>query len=263
VTPRTAIDTAGAARPGDVLESRHVPFQVVFNVRDLGGLPTRDGQTVRRRRLYRGDGVHRLDGDDLASARSLGLRTVLDLRTEGELERGRFPTDRYPVDWHHLPLLRRIWSDDDLTAGTSAAEFLAARYLDMVEESGDVLARVVGLLADGAPALFHCAAGKDRTGVVAAVVLGLLGVPEEEIAADYHASAAAMGAFQDWIATEFPEAASSMTTQPPEYLEAPVEAMDRFLQGIEDRHGSTDGLARDLGLSPVVVDRLRATMLQP
>src|SRR5690606_32034702 len=118
-------------------------------------------------------------------------RTVIDLRTEDEIARGRFPIDQHPVDWHHLPVIKRIWSDDDLVAGASAAEFLRDRYLDMIVEGGGSLARAVELISDGHPALFHCAAGKDRTGVLAAVILGLLDVPDEEIAGDYHQSAAA------------------------------------------------------------------------
>jgi protein-tyrosine phosphatase len=240
---------------------RSIRFGVVFNVRDLGGLPTRDGRSVRPRQLFRADGVHRLAGDDLELARSLELRTVLDLRTAEEVARGRFPTDHLPVAWHHLPLLRRMWSEDDLFPTDGAASFLSQRYLDMVEQSGSTLGLAIELLAQGAPALFHCSAGKDRTGVVAAFVLGLLDVDHADIAADYHESAANMAAFQRWIVEEHPEAADAMTRQPPEYLEAPPEAMLGFLSAIDERHGSMAGLATDLGISRVTVDQLRATLL--
>jgi protein-tyrosine phosphatase len=264
VTPRPVLDDDLLDRaPGiDAALARQLPFRFMFNVRDLGGMRTGDGRGVRHRHLFRADGVHRLAGDDLELARSLRLRTVLDLRTDEEIERGRFPVDEYPVDWHHLPILRRIWSEDDLVATDGAARFLADRYLDMLESGAVSLARAVELLAGGAPALFHCAAGKDRTGVVAAVVLGLLGVPEDEIADDYHQSAQNMAAFREWIVTEFPEAASAMTDQPPEYLEAPVEAMVWFLEGVESRHGSMAGLADDLGVPDEAVARLRATLLE-
>jgi hypothetical protein len=244
-----------------IAADRAVPFRLVFNVRDLGGLVTSDGRTVRRGLVFRADGVHRLDGDDLEAARAMGLRTVIDLRTEAEVGRGRFPADRYPVAWHHLPVLRRIWSDDELVAGTDAAEFLRDRYLDMLADGGPSIAAAITLVADGAPALFHCAAGKDRTGVVAAVLLGLLGVPDDDIVADYHASAAAMGAFVDWLTVEFPEALDAMTSQPPEYLEAPTEAMHGFLAEVEARHGSMEGLADHLGIAPATVARLRTVLL--
>jgi protein-tyrosine phosphatase len=240
---------------------RSIAFGVVFNVRDLGGLPTADGRSVRPRQLFRADGVHRLDGDDLELARTLELRTVVDLRTAEEVARGRFPLERVPVEWHHLPLMRRMWSEDDLKPSDGAARFLAERYLAMVEQSGQTLGRAVELLAAGTPALFHCAAGKDRTGVVAAFVLGLLGVAPDDIAADYHESAANMAAFQAWIRDEHPEAADAMTQQPPEYLDAPPEAMFGFLEAIDHRHGSMEGLAHDLGIGGATITRLRATLL--
>jgi protein-tyrosine phosphatase len=158
-------------------------------------------------------------------------------------------------------VLRRMWSEDDLVAGGSAADFLRDRYLDMLVHGGDSVARAIELISDGGPALFHCAAGKDRTGVVAAVVLGLLDVSHEEIAADYHASAAAMGAFVDWLTLEFPEALDAMTSQPPEYLEAPADAMYGFLAEIDDQYGSMERLARHLGVSASAIADLRANLL--
>ena len=241
---------------------RAIAFTYVFNVRDLGGLPTLDGRVVRRGQVFRADGVHRLQGEDLAAALTLGLRTVIDLRTDDEVARGAFPHDQYPVTWHHLPVLRRIWSDDDLVAGGSAAEFLRDRYLDMLVHGGDSIGRAVELISSDTPALFHCAAGKDRTGVVAAVVLGLLDVSHDEIAADYHASAGAMASFVDWLTLEFPQALDAMTSQPPEYLEAPAEAMYGFLREVDEQYGSMERLVRHLGVSAAAIAALRTNLLE-
>jgi len=241
---------------------RTITFELVFNVRDLGGLPTADGRTTRSGRVFRADGVHRLAGADLDKARGLGLGTVIDLRTEGEIERGgRFPVEEHPVDWHHLPIMQRMWSDDDLVASTGAVEFLRDRYVDMLLEGGTSIARIVELVAEGPPALFHCAAGKDRTGVVAAVLLGLVGVPHEEIATDYHATAGAMAAFVEWLAATYPNEIDSMTNQPPEYFEAPREAMIEFLGHIDDHFGSIAGLAAHLGVTESQVERLRSALV--
>ncbi len=242
---------------------RSIAFERVFNVRDLGGLTTADGRTVRWGQIFRADGVNRLDGGDLEVARALGLRTVVDLRTPGEVEgRGRFPHEQCPVAWHHLPILQGMWSEQGFVPDGDAVGFLRDRYLDMLTEGATSIARVVELCAADAPLLFHCAAGKDRTGVVAAVVLGLLGVPHDEIAVDYHLSAAAMGAFRDWIAREHPEWIDAMTNQPAEYLEAPAEAMHVFLVEVDRRHGSMEGLAEHLGIEAATVDRLRATLVE-
>jgi protein-tyrosine phosphatase len=248
--------------PDPTALERSIDFRLVFNVRDLGGLPTVDGRAVRRGQVYRADGVNRLRDDDLEVARDLGLRTVIDLRTAGEIGRsGRFPVEQYPVAWHSLPMIRRMWSDDDLVATTGAGDFLRDRYVEMLTDGADSLAAIVDLVAEGQPALFHCAAGKDRTGVVAAVLLGLVGVERDEIVADYHATAGAMGAFVDWLTLEHPEAIDAMTSQPPEYLEAPPEAMAGFLDVVDERYGSMDALAAHLGIPDTTVTRLRDTLL--
>jgi protein-tyrosine phosphatase len=251
-----------AFTPDPTALDRSIVFDCVFNVRDLGGLPTVDGRSIRPGHLFRADGVHRLAADDLERARPLGLRTVVDLRTAGEIERSRrFPVDEYPVDWHHLPILERMWSDDDLVATTGAVDFLRDRYLDMLRSGASSIARIIELVAGGTPLLFHCAAGKDRTGVVAAILLDLAGVSHEEIADDYHATAGAMAAFVDWLTVAHPEAMDSMTSQPPEYLEAPREAMEAFLAGVGDRFGSVEGYVTGLGVTPDAIEQLRTALV--
>ena len=248
--------------PDPTALDRSICFEVVFNVRDLGGIPTAEGRRVRPGHVFRADGVQRLSGDDLDRARDLALTTVIDLRTPGEIERGgRFPVEHYPVDWHHLPIIERMWSDDDLVPTAGAVAFLRDRYVEMLDSGAASLRRIVELVAGGTPALFHCAAGKDRTGVVAAVLLGLVGVARDEIAADYHATAGAMAAFVDWLTTAHPEAMDAMTSQPPEYLEAPMEAMHGFLDHVDDRYGSMEGLAEGLGVADDTLADLRRTLL--
>jgi protein-tyrosine phosphatase len=239
---------------------RRIAFETVFNVRDLGGLRTLAGRTVRRGLVFRADGVHRLDGADLDIARALGLRTVVDLRTHGELDHGRFP-ESLGARWHHLPLIAEMWSERGFQATDGPVAFLRDRYLEMLVEGRDQLGQIVALAADESPILFHCAAGKDRTGVVAALLLGLLDVTPEDIADDYHLSAASMVAMSAWVRATYPDAADAMTNQPAEYLEAPADAMLAFLDRIEEEHGSMRGLARDLGIADQVIARLQATLL--
>ena len=248
--------------PDPLAHDRRIRFEAVFNARDLGGLPTSDRKrTVRRGLVFRADGVHRLDGADLEVARALGLRTVIDLRTRGEVERGRFP-EALGATWHHLPFITEMWSERELVIADGPVPFLRDRYLEMLVEGQASRARALELVAEATPLLFHCAAGKDRTGVMAAVVLGLLGVANDDIAADYHLSAAAMTEFTAWITAAYPEAIDSMTNQPKEYLEAPAEAMHQFLDRIDAQHGSMEGLVDAIGIHPAVVTRMRENLLE-
>jgi protein-tyrosine phosphatase len=237
---------------------RLVAFDQVFNFRDLGGYDTADGRVVRWRTVFRADGVHRLTIDDIAP---LGVRTVLDLRTPTELERGRFTHDS--VGYHHLPILETTWDREALNVEIDAAEFLAARYLEMLDEGRESIARALHILADpeSLPLVFHCAAGKDRTGVVAAIVLDLLGVRDDDIAGDYSLSRLGMDRFRAWIIETYPEAADAMSDQPQAFLAAPAEAMHLFLAGLRERHGSVDAYATSLGVSDDVVGAVRENLL--
>ena len=109
--------------------------------------------------------------------------TVLDLRTEREIaERGRLDVDG--IDWHHLPVPQETWDPSWATPAVAAERFLADRYLTMLAEGEEVLGRPCAC-SPRLPAVLHCAAGKDRTGALAALVLALVGVDDDTIAADY------------------------------------------------------------------------------
>jgi protein-tyrosine phosphatase len=248
-------------------DERRLELAKVFNFRDLGGYHTAGGQQTKWRALYRADGVHRLSGDDLEAVRVLGLRTVLDLRTPDEIEtRGRFPVDDHPVDWHHLPMITAAWDPEILRIEAEAEVFLADRYLEMLEQGADAIRTALTLLADpeSYPALFHCAAGKDRTGVLAALVLALVGVSDDDVADDYGMSAASMESLIAWLAENFPEARDAMVNQPSAFMQAPAGAMHRFLDAVRARYGSVEGFVTDdLGVDPGVIDGVRAALLEP
>jgi protein-tyrosine phosphatase len=239
--------------------TRHLPFDVVFNVRDLGGYPVADGRSTAWRTLYRGDGVHRLPAEAFTD---LGIRTVLDLRTESEIgERGRARADG--MDWHHLPVIQTIWERSWLTDDMTPERFLADRYLVMLAEGADSLGTSLRLLArpEGVPALFHCAAGKDRTGVLAALVLSLLGVDDDTVATDYGLSRLGMARLVEFVRETYPDRYDTMADQPAAFLDAPDGAMRLFLADLRDEYGSVDRYAASVGVGPEVVTALRDNLL--
>ncbi|MBI4305312.1 MAG: tyrosine-protein phosphatase [Chloroflexi bacterium] len=170
---------------------RTVKFEAAFNFRDLGGYSTADGRTVRWRQIFRSDSLHWMTDADGRKARTeLGIRTVIDLRNTEEVERdGRAPFIVNPVRYFHLPIL-----DGQRRASEQArerADFdMSALYFGMLLTAGSDLAKAMRLIISRGiePVVFHCAAGKDRTGILAAVVLGALGVCDDDIVDDYAAT---------------------------------------------------------------------------
>jgi protein-tyrosine phosphatase len=259
MTEAVVPDDLGDPREPD----RKIALAGCVNFRDLGGYPTSDGRRVRWRMLFRADGLARLGEDDYVLLGELGLTTVIDLRTVSELEtRGRFALDALPVDYHHLPLTDVLPPPEDLSR-YGEPEFVTSRYRQMFVEGSASIATAVRVLAapDALPAVFHCSAGKDRTGVVAALVLGFLGVPREVIVHDYGLSAHAMEALMERIRQEFPESVEEVDKYAPAVITVAPQTMDAFLDALEDEHGSFDELARSLDVSDAVA-RLRDELLE-
>jgi len=247
------------------VEPRRVLLENVFNLRDLGGYASADGRRVAEGLLYRADGLNRLSEADAAVVKDLGIRTVVDLRTLYEREEwGSAPTDLLDATALHLPILSELWPVFEETDDHDPVAYLIERYHEMTVEGAASLATLLDLVAndaDAVPLVFHCSAGKDRTGVTAALILGLLGVSDDQIAADYAHTAIAMDDLVAWVRAQSPEAANSMTDQPKTFLSCPEEAMSGFLAELTQRFGSTEGYVESIGVPATTVDTLRARYL--
>lgn len=242
---------------------RHLPFEGAFNFRDLGGYPTVDGRTVRWKRLYRADAVHRLPDTELDVLAERGVRTIVDLRTASELEHGHLHDDDRGLHHVHLDVLGTTWKPDELPDDADAAQVLGDLYIAMLTIGPGALRDALVLLADPdrLPAVFHCAAGKDRTGVLAAMILSLLGVDDEVIVADYAISGANMDRLIERLQRDRPEALTTMNEQPSAYLAAPPAAMERFLAHVRAQFGSVPDWVRANGVTQTSIDALRAGLL--
>jgi len=244
--------------------SRLIALDAVHNFRDLGGYPTADGRTTTWRTLYRADGLYRLTPGDLSVVLELGLHTVIDLRSDAELtSRGRFPHEDHPVAFHHLPVIDATWQEIERPEFDDDADFLLWAYHQMLDQgSPRFAAAIVELGRPGAmPAVFHCAAGKDRTGILAALLLGSLGVPHEHIVADYALTADGMERMRVWAAREFPELAASMAETPSAFLAALPQAMQLLLDDICSGHGSIREFVLHIGVTDADLDGLAANLL--
>ncbi len=262
----TAADVAPSdpGPPEGRVPTRTLEFDGCVNFRDLGGYPTGDGHRTGWRRLFRADGLHRLSEDDHRRLLELDVATVIDLRTVDEAEqRGRFPVEQVPVRFVDLPLTDVLPSTEEMPSWRESS-YVAARYVEMVEQGAPALSRAFDVLgSEGAlPAVFHCSAGKDRTGVLSALILAFVGVPDRIIVEDYALSAAAMVRLLEHLKAEYPDAADEVERHAPAVLQVMPGTMEEFLFAIVSRYGSYEGLARSLGVVEAVA-RLRRSVLVP
>jgi len=244
--------------------ARLVALEAVHNFRDLGGYATADGRTTRWRVLFRADGLYRLTPADVEALAPLGLHTVIDLRSDPELnERGRFPVDAHPVVFHHLPVMDATWSPDERPKYDRDEDFLIWAYGEMLEVGAPRFAKAFELLTepDALPAVFHCAAGKDRTGLLAALLLGSLGVSHDDIVDDYALTAAGMERFRVWAEREWPEWTTRMASMPPAFAMALPEAMRHMLDRLSGEHGSIRGYVKSIGVSDATLEALESLLL--
>ncbi|MCA0458164.1 MAG: tyrosine-protein phosphatase [Chloroflexi bacterium] len=167
---------------------RHLTIEGSYNVRDLGGLVTHDGYTTRWQTLIRAGNLDKVSAAGCQYVMDYGVRTVIDLRDEWEIE--AYPNVFASVSGIHyanIPLIGDRYSQDE--AWTTASEGythlheLYAYYLDNCQPQ--IAAIVRALTASSGGTIFHCYAGKDRTGLIAALVLGSVGTAEDAIAEDY------------------------------------------------------------------------------
>jgi protein-tyrosine phosphatase len=239
---------------------RHVPFDSLCNFRDLGGYATSDGRTIRRRTLYRADSLGRLAGeDDLRRFRELGVGTVIDLRYPWEIAAaGRLPvTDG--VTWLNLSIEHRPYDQSQIDPDVDPWRYLADRYAEVAADGTVELRQAIETIAAAdAPLVFHCASGKDRTGLLAALVLALLDVPVETIAADFALTELATPRLRErWLA-EHP----GRELRWPGYGRAPAELIRMVLAELTARHGSVHRYAAErLELDDSVVTALRTRLL--
>lgn len=242
-----------------LVAERHLPMEGGYNFRDLGGIRNADSRAVRWGMLLRADGLKKLTPADLEYLTSVPVRSLVDFRTEEESARS---PDQIPpsVEYHmHYAITPGTVPPgdklEDLYTGGVADSFM--------EDVNRLLVRDEGIIAiyreffsrvqdeTYLPLLFHCSAGKDRTGFAAALILFSLGVSRETVMRDYMASALYLSGKYDHIMTTHPERAALFSVKP-QYLQAAINAM-------EEQCGSVDGYLKDV--LDVDSEKMRAMFL--
>ncbi len=260
---------AGASAPATVAAPAHtrvLPLQGGRNFRDLGGYRTADGRTVKWGLLYRSGQMHDLTPADYVTLQKLGIRTVCDFRDTAERtkeptlwpagQRPKVLSDDYALDMSAM----KIPGDPSTWTQRQVVTAMTATYPKLLDQfNGQYRRMFAELLAGDVPLAFHCTAGKDRTGVAAALLLTALGVPRATIVNDYLLSNEHMAPVSahptGFWAQLSPEAMRTFAGVDRRYIDA--------VFAVTDRHpGGTMGYLHDeLGLDEAKIARLRAMYL--
>ena len=239
------------------------------NARDLGGLPTVDGRVTRHGVLFRSDNLQDLTAEDVAALQEAGLRTVIDLRTSPEVEiTGPGPLRATDVQHVHLDLIPHGFDGraelvertiPDETAGEHAMDHF---YLDYVKHAPAEVATALRTIADprSGGVVVHCAAGKDRTGVVVALALSLVGVRRDAVVADYALTDERIEQIRErLLATEL--YSEDMQRRTLDSMRPHADNMERFLDRVDRDYGGVHGLAMSIGVSEETLAALSRRLL--
>ena len=239
--------------------SRWLPMEGCANFRDLGGYRNHLGQTVPWRRLFRSDALQDLSASDTRLAiGELNIGLVVDLRNSIEAERdGRGPLPDQGVEYRHFPLLEGRGIPP--FTGGDVVERLSSTYQWLTHNSGSLVAEAISAIGDAndSGVVFHCSAGKDRTGVLAALILEVLGVDAETIVADYLLTNEVIEALLLRITAM--ENNNTATTQS---LAAQPVAFQGFQDILRSEYGGAEPYLLRHGVSTETLNGLRRSLLE-
>ena len=239
---------------------RYLGLAGTYNLRDTGGYRTLDGRTTRWRTFLRSDSLHRVPLMARSTLFNYGVRTIIDLRRSDELQVApNVFANSSDVVYHHVSLLA-----DSLLERKVAPLSLPDVYRMILEQRQEQLRQTLATLAapGGFPAIVHCTAGKDRTGLIVALLLGLVGVPAATIVDDYALSS------QYLVGTYLEEARQRAARNgiPWEWFQhqviCPPEFMQTTLQYLDERYGGIVAYVRSIGLSQEQCERLRHALVE-
>jgi protein-tyrosine phosphatase len=248
-----------------LLRSRDLLWEGCLNVRDLGGHPADDGGETRFGSVVRADSVGNLTPAGWEALAEYGIRTVIDLR--GDHEREEDPPGELPVDVRHVPFMEatdaeweKIGEELEALDELPVVEATRRAYLIFLERFKRNVGHAVRVVAEAPEGgvVIHCVGGKDRTGLLTALLLHVAGVPTEEIAADYALSEERLRPRHDaWLAAAETEAERRRLER---ITQTPPEVISGVFDDLERRYGSVERYLRDAGVSEQDLELARARL---
>ena len=243
---------------------RRLDIEGTYNLRDLGGYPTRQGRRTRWKQFLRSDSLHAVTEVGQSALKDYGLRVIIDLRSTLEIEhKPNVFANSSSVDYRHLPVVDAV--DNTSIPEDRRHQGVGAGYRNSVDHYQSCISAIMMALAepqDGAK-LYHCAGGKDRTGLISTLLLGLADVSPELIAADYAVTARYnIHSFLAMASVSQSDPQEIRTWQDYEQHLCPPEAMLSTLQYLDEHYGGVESYVRRIGLSDKQINQLRKQLVE-
>ena len=239
-----------------ILNERLLQLEGAYNVRDIGGYETKNGRVVQRGRFFRSDGLHRLTERDKNILLDYGIRTMIDLRHELELEaKQNVFANSEIVEYLNISLL------NPAHGGSSKMRTLGDMYVYMLEECKHLLCEVFKQIATtkSEVVLYHCTAGKDRTGVITALLLSIAGVNKATIVADYADTEQHLVPLIPELRNDRPANISEEVYE--RFLGSAPTNMEQMLNHLTKKYGDAENYLLHSGLTVRHIDKLKMRLL--
>lgn len=247
--------------------SRHIELESVLNFRDLGGYRTASGNSTAWRKLFRAGNLANINSNDMGRLRGeLSLSVVIDLRSPFEIDpKYTQVLSASGIKYHNISLFGDKEEDGDNPQPDYNVSDMGEFYVRLIrqEKFGNRIASVLKLIAESidSPLVFHCSVGKDRTGIIAAFILGLLDVADEDIVQDYCLTAQFITELQD-AAKKDPNLGGQISSIPAFFWQATPATMHYFLDSLRREFGTAREYLENHGMDSFVSDRLRTALTE-
>lgn len=235
-----------------------LPLQNAHNVRELGGYPVKGGGQTVYHRFLRADDISTLTEEDIAFLKGYGVRMVIDLRSDAEAE---IAEDRLKgvagVEYVRIPFLGRDVTDATQVSAEDLEMGLGTLYAGMLENKE--ITREVFEAVEKAPegcVLFHCTAGKDRTGVIAMLLMSLAGADRQDCMTNYAQSYTNLCRNLEFVKNnleEYEKYANMMYSEP--------ETIGKCYDLLVERYGSTENYLKECGMENEQIEKIKKRLL--
>lgn len=228
-----------------------LPLNSLENCRELGGYNTKNGKQTKWHSFLRSDNMSNLTQEEITFLKEYGIKTVVDLRGEDETKIYKNPLAEMDFcDYHNIPLMGQRTTEMDF----SQESFMGDFYVNLLEEVSSIkqLFDTIDQAKEGC-VVFHCMAGKDRTGIVAMLLLGIAGVDKKDIVSNYEVTYSNLESLQKYknLSGKIPQS----------YLYSSREYIVRAYEHIIDTYASFDNYLVSKGIESEVIDRVRERIL--